>query len=88
MSTIDFLKLSRFLVREWRGDRSQLAMSITLGFKSNVVGQWEAGRAMPTAAMAIQAAALDRPSCIDQLACMVGEWTDNIGLATPDGMAL
>jgi transcriptional regulator with XRE-family HTH domain len=38
------------LVRALRGRRSQTAFSKRLGYRSNVVSAWEAGRAFPTAA--------------------------------------
>ena len=42
--------VSRQLVRAIRGRRSQLQFSRRLGFKSDAVAEWEAGRRWPTAA--------------------------------------
>lgn len=44
------------LLRALRGTRSQLAMSRWLGYRSNVVADWEAGRRMPTGEEALRAA--------------------------------
>ena len=45
----DYRQLSRELVRALRGKRSQPALSRRLGYRTNVVYLWEAGRAAPTA---------------------------------------
>ena len=45
----DHATLARELLRELRGRRSQRALSRRLGFESNVVYRWEAGRSAPTA---------------------------------------
>ncbi|MBN2196471.1 MAG: DUF4423 domain-containing protein [Polyangiaceae bacterium] len=53
---MDHAILSAELVRALRGRRSQTAFSRRLGYKSNVVYRWEAGRAWPTAAAFFAAA--------------------------------
>lgn len=49
-------QLSRELVRELRGRRSQTAFARRLGYRSNVVYTWESGRRFPDAATFLQAA--------------------------------
>lgn len=46
------------LLRAVRGDRSQVAFSRALGYRSNPVADWEAGRRFPTAAELLRAADL------------------------------
>ena len=48
--------LASELLRALRGERSQSAFARRLGYKSNIVYSWEAGRAFPTAARALRAA--------------------------------
>jgi hypothetical protein len=57
MLQLDFEQLSRELVRAVRGERSQLALSRWLGFRTNVLYSWEAGRDFPTAARFLDVAA-------------------------------
>ena len=52
----DFETLASELLRALRGERSQSAFARRLGYKSNIVYSWEAGRAFPTAAKALWAA--------------------------------
>src|SRR5687767_1463566 len=47
---MDYALLARELLRELRGRRSQRAISRRLGFESNVIYRWEAGRSTPSAA--------------------------------------
>ena len=47
---MNYETLASELIRELRGKRSQAAFSKRLGYRSNVVSAWEAGRAWPTAA--------------------------------------
>ncbi len=46
---MDFNQVSRELVRGLRAHRSQRAVSMRLGFRSNVVYRWETGRSIPAA---------------------------------------
>jgi transcriptional regulator with XRE-family HTH domain len=46
---VDHALLARELLRELRGRRSQRALSRRLGFESNVIYRWEAGRSVPSA---------------------------------------
>jgi hypothetical protein len=50
MEDMDYEKVAIDLIRELRGRRSQSAFSRRLGYRSNAVHAWEAGRAFPTAA--------------------------------------
>jgi transcriptional regulator with XRE-family HTH domain len=52
----DYEALASELLRALRGERSQTAFARRLGYKSNIVYSWEAGRAFPTAAKALWAA--------------------------------
>jgi transcriptional regulator with XRE-family HTH domain len=52
----DYEALASELLRALRGARSQTQFARRLGYKSNVVYSWEAGRAFPTAATALRAA--------------------------------
>lgn len=54
-------ELSMRLVALWRGERSQLELSHELGYSSNVVCHWEAGRRFPRAGVALRLFALARP---------------------------
>ncbi len=56
-SYVNYDSAASQLVRELRGKRSQPALSRRLGYRSNVVYLWEAGRAFPTAAKAMALAA-------------------------------
>src|SRR5262245_37335591 len=51
-----FETLASEFLRALRGDRSQSAFARRLGYKSNIVSSWEAGRAFPTASKAFWAA--------------------------------
>jgi DNA-binding phage protein len=57
---LDFERASRELIRAIRGERSQVALSRRLGYRSNVVYMWESGRRWPTAAETLRAASLCR----------------------------
>lgn len=63
----DYDALASELLRALRGGRSQTAFARRLGYKSNIVHSWEAGRAFPTAARALFAAqrsGVDVPSAL------------------------
>ena len=46
--------ISAELIRGLRGKRSQAAFSRRLGYKSNIVNRWEAGKAFPSASTFLQ----------------------------------
>lgn len=54
---MDYERITRELLRELRGKRSQLAFARRLGFRSNVAHAWESGRNYPTAAQTLRIAA-------------------------------
>jgi hypothetical protein len=54
---LDFEALARQFLRALRGNRSQVAFSRRLRYRSNIAYLWESGRNMPTAAVALAAAA-------------------------------
>jgi DNA-binding phage protein len=53
----DYAKIASEFLRAIRGRRSQAAFSRRLGYRTNVLYLWEAGRSFPTAADALTAAA-------------------------------
>ncbi len=77
------------LIRSWRGARTQLELSIELGFNSNVVTHWESGRRFPRASVALRAAALDQPGLLDSLARLAGaDWSARVSPDSPTGVSL
>jgi DNA-binding phage protein len=48
-----FDQVARQVLRGIRGERSQVAFSRRLGFRSNVAAKWESGQRLPTAAQAL-----------------------------------
>jgi transcriptional regulator with XRE-family HTH domain len=55
-NSYDYETLASELLRALRGARSQAAFARRLGYRSNIVYSWEAGRAFPTAARTLWAA--------------------------------
>lgn len=55
---MDFEETAKELIRALRGPRSQAAYSRRLGYRTNVVHAWEAGRRWPSAAETLRAAGL------------------------------
>lgn len=85
----DLHAISRELLRSWRGQRSQPAQSRRLGYRSNVVYAWEAGRRFPTAAEALRAAGLGERSAVRIWESFYGArpgWLDHIAPDTPAGV--
>jgi transcriptional regulator with XRE-family HTH domain len=85
----DFEALASELLRALRGERSQSAFARRLGYKSNIVYSWEAGRAFPTAAKALWAA---RRIGVDVQAAVLSLYRQPPGEArfdptTPEGVA-
>jgi hypothetical protein len=87
---MDFDAIAADVIRALRGRRSQTAFSRRLGYRSNVIYRWEAGRAWPTAAVALKAA---RRVGIDLKAGLRGfhrselRWLERTDPATPEGVA-
>ncbi len=53
---MDYASLQRELLRHWRGQLSQRALSRKLGYQSDVVFDWESGRRQPSASKAFACA--------------------------------
>jgi hypothetical protein len=53
---LDYDLIARDFIRALRGRRSQTGLSRRLGYRTNVLYRWEAGRTFPTAACALRAA--------------------------------
>ena len=87
---MDFEKIASEYVRSLRGRRSQAQLSRRLGYASNVVFDWEAGRRFPTAAVALRIA---QNVGVDLHAAMAGFFRRDIPelagctLASPEGVA-
>ncbi|HKO93224.1 MAG TPA: helix-turn-helix transcriptional regulator, partial [Polyangiaceae bacterium] len=85
----DFEAIASELLRALRGERSQTAFARRLGYKSNIVYSWEAGRAFPTAAKALWAA---QRTGVDVLAALLSLYRTPPGdrqldPTTPEGVA-
>src|SRR6476646_2952368 len=78
------------LVRALRGKRSQTAFSRRLGYRTNVVYTWEAGRGFPTAARMLQAAQRTGVEVDDALSRFYRTrppWLDSVQPVSRDGIA-
>ncbi|HEX2735891.1 MAG TPA: DUF4423 domain-containing protein [Polyangiaceae bacterium] len=90
MSHWDYEEVAAELLRALRGRRSQNAFSRRLGYKSNVVHCWEAGRAFPTASRTLHAAArvgVDVPAALVTLYRKPPGWFERLDATTPEGIA-
>lgn len=88
---MDYVAISTELIRALRGRRSQSAFSRRLGYRSNVVYRWEAGRAWPTAASTLQAArriGINLEAGLRKFRRADLAWIDRVDLASPEGVAL
>jgi hypothetical protein len=86
----DYAKIAREFLRVLRGRRSQAAFSRRLGYRTNVAYVWEAGRAFPTAANALVAAArsgIDVSSAIERFYRAPPAWLKTVDPTTPNGVA-
>lgn len=87
---MDYERLAAELLRALRGKRSQQALCRRLGFKSNVVHQWERGHSFPTAARALQVAArvgVDVQGALREFYRTAPRWLDEQEPTTPAGVA-
>ncbi len=87
---IDYQKVSRELVRALRGDRSQTALSRRLGYRTNAVYTWEAGRSWPTAAQTLVLAnrtGVDVDKAVRGYFVEAPAWYENVSVATRAGVA-
>lgn len=90
MKDVDYEKLAIELVRELRGRRSQSAFSRRLGYRSNAVYAWEAGRAFPTAAAffrSLERAGRDVDTALAAFYRVPAERADSLDLTTREGVA-
>lgn len=90
MEDMDYEKLAIELVRELRGRRSQSAFSRRLGYRSNAVYAWEAGRAFPTAAAffrALKRMGRDVETALASFHHLPAERAQAPDLTTRDGVA-
>jgi DNA-binding phage protein len=88
---MDYEAIAIDLMRALRGRRSQTAFSRRLGFRSNVVYRWEAGRAWPSASTALRAArriGIDLKAGLRDFHRSEPSWLERIDPATPEGVAL
>ena len=83
---MDYDQLSREFLRALRGERSQVAWSRRLGYRSNVAYSWEKGRRWPTAAEAMRAAERNGVDLSAALKAFFGhgipEWVESLNLTT------
>jgi hypothetical protein len=87
---VNYEKLAEELIREVRGRRSQSAFSRRLGYRSNAVHAWEAGRAFPTAAAffsALKRVGRDVDAALAGFYRLPVERAQTPDLTTPDGVA-
>lgn len=90
MEDVNYEKLATELVRELRGRRSQSAFSRRLGYRSNAVHAWEAGRAFPTAAAffrSLKRVGRDVGAGLAGFYRLPTERAQTPDLTTPDGVA-
>ncbi len=88
---MNFETIAAELIRALRGRRSQTAFSRRLGYRSNVVYRWEAGRAWPTAAATLKAArrvGIDLKAGLKRFHRSDPRWLERTDPATPEGVAL
>jgi transcriptional regulator with XRE-family HTH domain len=86
----DFSRIASEFMRALRGRRSQLGFSRRLGYRTNVAYTWESGRAWPTAARALSAAArtgIDVQAALAQFYRASPAWLSHASATTPEGVA-
>ena len=86
----DFSAIASDFIRALRGCRSQLAFSRRLGYRTNVVYTWEAGRAWPTAARALHAASrtgIDVRRAVAQFYRSPPAWLERVSVDSAEGIA-
>lgn len=88
---VDHEKLGRELIRALRGPRSQVAFSRRLGYATNTLYSWEAGRRWPTASKFLWAAersGLDVPAAICAFYRREPTWLATVSPTEPEGVAV
>jgi transcriptional regulator with XRE-family HTH domain len=86
---LDYEAVSQDLVRALRGDRSQTAFARRLGYRSNAVYTWEAGKRFPTGSVFLRAAGrvgVDVPGALRAFLRADPPWLA-ADPATPEGVA-
>lgn len=87
---LEYDKIASEFLRAVRGKRSQAAFSRRLGYRTNVLYLWEAGRSFPTAAAALSAAArsgIDVRAALANFYHRTPEWLTQTDPATRNGVA-
>ncbi|HEY4158748.1 MAG TPA: DUF4423 domain-containing protein [Polyangiaceae bacterium] len=87
---LDWHLVSAEFIRAMRGKRSQAAFSRRLGYRSNVVHSWEAGRGFPTAAHALRAASragIDVKAALTRFYRTPPVWLESVAIVSRDGVA-
>ncbi len=88
---LDFERLARDFLRALRAGRSQTALSRRLGYRTNVVYAWEAGRRWPTASVVLRAARtlrVDVAALLRRFFAMPPAWLSDADPTSPEGVAL
>jgi transcriptional regulator with XRE-family HTH domain len=86
----DYSRIARDFLRALRGKRSQAAFSRRLGYRTNVAYTWESGRAFPTAATVLAAAArtgVDVRGAIARFYRAAPPWLTEVDPTSPAGVA-
>jgi hypothetical protein len=86
----DYARIASEFLRAIRGRRSQAAFSRRLGYRTNVLYLWEAGRSFPTAADALTAATragLDIRTSLGDFFHRTPDWLDHVDPTTRHGVA-
>jgi transcriptional regulator with XRE-family HTH domain len=88
-SYVNYESVASELIRALRAKRSQPALSRRLGYRSNVVYLWEAGRAFPTAAKAMavaQRVGVEPSDAIRRFYRKPGQWLGEQDFTTRQGI--
>lgn len=89
--SLEIEHLARDFIRALRGGRSQTALSRRLGYRTNVVYSWEAGRRWPTASVVLRAAQtlrFDVRSLLRRFFATPPAWLATTDPTSPEGVAL
>lgn len=84
--TMDAQRVASELIRALRGDRSQVALSRRLGFRTNVVYAWESGRRAPAASMLFRVAervGIDVREALSRFYGAAPPWLDVLAIPSP-----
>lgn len=87
---LEYERIASDFLRAVRGKRSQAAFSRRLGYRTNVLYLWEAGRSFPTAADALSAASragIDVRASLANFYHRTPDWLDRVDPMTREGVA-